>query len=48
VGVVERCAGSFYCGVVHICLREGCVGKKKVMPVRFPSLPRLLFFSSHN
>jgi nitrilase len=35
VGVVERCAGTLYCGVVYVCPREGVVGKRrKVMPVR--------------
>ncbi|EPE34806.1 Carbon-nitrogen hydrolase [Glarea lozoyensis ATCC 20868] len=33
VGLVERCAGTLYCGVVYVCPREGCVGKRrKVMP----------------
>ncbi|KAL8733124.1 MAG: hypothetical protein Q9166_002316, partial [cf. Caloplaca sp. 2 TL-2023] len=33
VGVVERAGGSLYCGVVYVCPREGCVGKRrKVMP----------------
>ena len=35
VGLVERAGGSLYCGVVYVCPREGCVGKRrKVMPVR--------------
>lgn len=35
VGAVERCAGTLYCGVVYVCPRLGCVGKRrKVMPVR--------------
>lgn len=34
VGVVERAGGSLYCGVVYVCPREGCLGKRrKVMPV---------------
>jgi nitrilase len=34
VGVVERCAGTLYCGVLYICPKLGCVGKRrKVMPV---------------
>jgi len=34
VGVVERCAGTLYCGVLYVCPREGVVGKRrKVMPV---------------
>ena len=34
VGVVERAGGSLYCGVVYVCPRRGCVGKRrKVMPV---------------
>jgi nitrilase len=37
VGVVERCGGTLYCGVVYVCPREGVVGKRrKVMPVCFP------------
>ncbi|KAL8915259.1 MAG: hypothetical protein Q9171_000378 [Xanthocarpia ochracea] len=33
VGLVERAGGSLYCGVVYVCPREGCVGKRrKVMP----------------
>ncbi|KAN0107871.1 carbon-nitrogen hydrolase [Hyaloscypha variabilis] len=33
VGMVERCAGTLYCGVVYVCPRLGCVGKRrKVMP----------------
>lgn len=37
VGVVERCAGTLYCGVVYVCPRLGCVGKRrKVMPVCLP------------
>jgi nitrilase len=32
-GLVERCAGSLYCGVVYICPHRGCIGKRrKVMP----------------
>ncbi|KAL8789978.1 MAG: hypothetical protein Q9213_000864 [Squamulea squamosa] len=35
VGLVERAGGSLYCGVVYVCPREGCIGKRrKVMPVR--------------
>lgn len=34
VGVVERSGGTLYCGVVYVCPRMGCVGKRrKVMPV---------------
>jgi nitrilase len=34
VGVVERCAGTLYCGVLYVCPRLGVVGKRrKVMPV---------------
>ena len=34
VGVVERCAGTLYCGVVYVCPKLGVVGKRrKVMPV---------------
>jgi len=33
-GVVERCAGTLYCGVVYVCPRLGVLGKRrKVMPV---------------
>ena len=33
VGLVERAGGSLYCGVVYVCPREGCLGKRrKVMP----------------
>lgn len=36
VGVVERAGGSLYCGVVYVCPRKGCLGKRrKVMPVSF-------------
>ncbi|KAI5241606.1 hydrolase [Aureobasidium subglaciale] len=32
-GLVERSGGSLYCGVVYICPRQGCIGKRrKVMP----------------
>lgn len=32
-GLVERCGGSLYCGVVYVCPRLGCIGKRrKVMP----------------
>ena len=32
-GLVERSGGSLYCGVLHVCPREGCIGKRrKVMP----------------
>lgn len=34
VGLVERAAGSLYCGVVYVCPKDGCIGKRrKVMPV---------------
>lgn len=34
VGLVEKAGGSLYCGVVYVCPREGCLGKRrKVMPV---------------
>jgi nitrilase len=34
-GVVERCGGTLYCGVVYVCPRMGILGKRrKVMPVR--------------
>lgn len=34
VGLVERAGGSLYCGVVYVCPREGCIGKRrKLMPV---------------
>lgn len=34
VGLVERAGGSLYCGVVYVCPRDGCLGKRrKVMPV---------------
>jgi Carbon-nitrogen hydrolase len=37
VGVVERSAGTLYCGVLYICPKLGCVGKRrKVMPVSIP------------
>ncbi|KAL8746055.1 MAG: hypothetical protein Q9184_007796, partial [Pyrenodesmia sp. 2 TL-2023] len=33
VGLVERAGGSLYCGVVYVCPRKGCIGKRrKVMP----------------
>ncbi|KAI9825369.1 MAG: hypothetical protein M1819_000535 [Sarea resinae] len=33
VGLVERAAGSLYCGAVYVCPREGIIGKRrKVMP----------------
>ncbi|KAI4249025.1 MAG: hypothetical protein LQ352_005760 [Teloschistes flavicans] len=33
VGLVERAGGSLYCGVVYVCPRDGCLGKRrKVMP----------------
>ncbi|KAE9377475.1 carbon-nitrogen hydrolase [Stipitochalara longipes BDJ] len=33
VGVVERCGGTLYCGVLYVCPQLGCVGKRrKVMP----------------
>lgn len=32
-GLVERCAGTLYCGVVYVCPRLGVIGKRrKVMP----------------
>jgi nitrilase len=32
-GVVERCGGMLYCGVLYVCPRLGVVGKRrKVMP----------------
>ncbi|KAI9730073.1 MAG: hypothetical protein M1834_006065 [Cirrosporium novae-zelandiae] len=32
-GLVERCAGSLYCGAVYVCPRFGILGKRrKVMP----------------
>ncbi|KAF2241271.1 carbon-nitrogen hydrolase [Trematosphaeria pertusa] len=32
-GLVERCAGTLYCGVVYVCPRLGVLGKRrKVMP----------------
>ncbi|KAF2261773.1 carbon-nitrogen hydrolase [Lojkania enalia] len=32
-GLVERCAGTLYCGVVYVCPRYGVLGKRrKVMP----------------
>jgi nitrilase len=32
-GLVERCAGSLYCGVVYVCPQLGILGKRrKVMP----------------
>ncbi|ORY13867.1 carbon-nitrogen hydrolase [Clohesyomyces aquaticus] len=32
-GLVERCAGTLYCGVVYVCPSEGVLGKRrKVMP----------------
>ncbi len=35
-GLVERCGGTLYCGVVYVCPRLGIVGKRrKVMPVCF-------------
>ena len=34
-GLVERCAGTLYCGVVYVCPKLGVLGKRrKVMPVR--------------
>jgi nitrilase len=34
-GLVEKCGGTLYCGVVYVCPRMGIVGKRrKVMPVR--------------
>lgn len=37
VGLIERSAGTLYCGVVYVCPREGCIGKRrKVMPVCVP------------
>lgn len=33
-GLVERCGGSLYCGVVYVCPKFGMIGKRrKVMPV---------------
>ena len=33
VGVVERCGGTLYCGVVYVCPEKGVVGKRrKLMP----------------
>jgi len=33
-GLVERCAGTLYCGVVYVCPKLGILGKRrKVMPV---------------
>jgi nitrilase len=33
-GLVERCAGTLYCGVVYVCPKLGMIGKRrKVMPV---------------
>lgn len=33
VGLVERCAGTLYCGVVYVCPQLGMLGKRrKVMP----------------
>jgi len=33
-GLIERCAGTLYCGVVYVCPRYGIIGKRrKVMPV---------------
>ncbi|KAK3112513.1 hypothetical protein LTR53_011143 [Teratosphaeriaceae sp. CCFEE 6253] len=32
-GLVEKCGGSLYCGVVYVCPHLGCIGKRrKVMP----------------
>jgi nitrilase len=32
-GLVERSAESLYCGVIYVCPRRGCIGKRrKVMP----------------
>ena len=32
-GVVERCAGSLYCGVLYVCPKQGVLGKRrKIMP----------------
>lgn len=32
-GLVERCAGTLYCGVVYVCPKAGVLGKRrKVMP----------------
>lgn len=37
VGLVERAGGSLYCGVVYVCPRKGCMGKRrKVMPASPP------------
>lgn len=34
IGLIERCAGTLYCGVVYVCPRYGIIGKRrKVMPV---------------
>ena len=34
VGVVERCGGTLYCGVLYVCPKLGVIGKRrKVMPV---------------
>ena len=33
VGLVEKAGGSLYCGVVYVCPKLGCIGKRrKVMP----------------
>lgn len=33
-GLVERCGGTLYCGVVYVCPKLGIIGKRrKVMPV---------------
>lgn len=33
-GLVERCGGTLYCGVVYVCPKLGVIGKRrKVMPV---------------
>jgi nitrilase len=33
-GLVERCGGTLYCGVVYVCPKLGMIGKRrKVMPV---------------
>lgn len=35
-GLVERCGGTLYCGVLYVCPRMGVLGKRrKVMPVSF-------------
>lgn len=38
VGLIERCAGTLYCGAVYVDPARGCLGKRrKVMPVGDPS-----------